>query len=135
MRVNRLRCTVRRMMVAVAVIGLALAYAARCYRCHSIANQHLRALNALYQGRPFLFRHDESLEDMAAYYGSNWEKYQRAAIYPWVRVRHRFVPFGEASPRERQPVRHRYDPFDPVYKAKLSAESKQFLEGNSETAP
>jgi hypothetical protein len=101
MRPGRFRFNLRQMMVAVAVIGLVLAYAARYYVCNSIANNHLRALVLLYEKYPFA--RSETQKEMEMYYEINYTKYKRAAIYPWVHVRHRFVPFYDSGRSETAP--------------------------------
>ncbi len=82
-------------MVAVAVVGLVLAYAARYFACNSIADRHLRALVSLYQKSPF--SRSDAEREMESYHEVNNMRYKRAAIHPWVPVRHRFIPFDEAG--------------------------------------
>jgi hypothetical protein len=98
MRFGRFRFTLRRMMVAVAVIGLLLAYPARYYACNSIAKKHFKCLVSIGNNNPFARSPTE--REMETYYETNYIKYKRAAIYPWVRVQHRFVPFDEARRSE-----------------------------------
>jgi hypothetical protein len=98
MRPGRFRFTLRQMMVAVAVISLVFAYGARYYVCNSIANNHLRAWEALL--RKFPFARNDVQNEMETYYESNYLRYKEAAIYPWVRVQHRFVPFDDARRSE-----------------------------------
>lgn len=92
MRLRRSRFTVRRMMIALAVIGLAIAYIIRYYKYNSIANSHLQAFEAIYKGQGLISLHGDELDN---YHESNYHKYKRAAIYPWVRLPPRFVPFVE----------------------------------------
>jgi hypothetical protein len=91
------------MMVAVAAVGLAFAYAARYYECNSIADKHLQQLVLLYQKYSFGVHNVKSLEEMETYYERNYIENKRAAIYPWVRVEHRFVPFDEVGRSETAP--------------------------------
>ncbi len=96
MRLGRFRFTLRQMMVALAFIGLVLACAARYYECNSIADKHMQNLIVLYKEYPFA--RTDTQNKIEIYYEYNYIKYKQAAIYPWVRVQHRFVPFDDAGP-------------------------------------
>ncbi len=116
MRVGRIRFTLRRASVGVAVISLLLAYAARYRACNAIAEQHRSA----FLSGPRFNRHTMAEHERVSYYSDNIDRYTRAAIHPWVGVPIRFVPFdptgfstvepdpGMGDPSQRPDLYRRY---------------------------
>jgi hypothetical protein len=80
-------------MVVVAVTGLAIAYISRYYKCNSIGREHAREYFSSAKKSPFA--HTDTESEMEIYHLLNALEYERAMIYPRVRVPLRFVPFDE----------------------------------------
>jgi hypothetical protein len=80
-------------MVMVAVIAVMIAYIARYYRCNTIGREHAREYLLSIGEKPFA-RSDMENEKVE-YHLLNMLEYERAMVYPWMRVPLRFVPFDE----------------------------------------
>jgi hypothetical protein len=96
MRIRRFRFTVRRLMVAVAVFGLAFSYIARYYTCKTIAYRHRQLVQNLLDAVQLSHQGNE-YED---YHLIRFYVYEDAASRPWVSVPLRFVPFDEYQQSE-----------------------------------
>jgi hypothetical protein len=97
MRLPRVRFTMRRMMVAVAILGAVLAYAERWQRYRRLGAYHLKQATAKTWSIPqadgsgyYLMPDDK----VAIKHFERADEYNRAAIFPWVRVAPEGPPAG-----------------------------------------
>ena len=87
MRLPRVRFTVRRMMVAVAIMGIAFGMIDRHYRFKKMANHHLSELRCLDIEQSLdIKRPSPFFLALVDYHASLSKKYAKAARYPWLLV-------------------------------------------------